>query len=562
MINTKLIWITPDAEQHIAYCARVSNPANQDNPDTKGILKYMVKHNHWSPFEMASACIEITTTRDIARQILRHRSFSYQEFCIAGSSEITLELPSGVSSGKRRAYKRTVEHLYNLQSTNPKGMPSHIRVYDEDSKTFITTGIREVFKTGIKPLYRLTLENGKSIDCTKEHKLYTENGFETLENAVGLHLTNTGKATISKNAAFACNGVPAYQNFDTLQHVKNLSIADKTGLFGIAEKLSANVNTIRKWLRKHSIQFTKLEIKSYTDSWNKGKSGYKTKGHTVETINKMRLSAKRGSESNLWKGGASRAERLRISDWCNSIRAEKLKNSNYSCSKCGSNHKLELHHIKTVSEYPELAYDMDNIDVLCTVCHREHHKLCGDAKTWRTKSVGNSLSIHYSKVKSVEYLGEQMTYDIEVDHASHNYVANGIVTHNSQRYADISTLPEPELRECRLQDHKNRQSSLETTDFELSSRWSEMQSVVNHLSNKLYKEAIESGVAKEVARALLPEGLTTSRMYMSGTIRSWLHYCQVRMDMSTQKEHRDIANQIYAILKSQLPNVFSEELKC
>jgi thymidylate synthase (FAD) len=77
---TKLIWITPQAEQVIGYCARVSNPANQDNPDVARLLSYCIKHGHWSIFEMASMCVEIKTTRAIAPQILRHRSFSFQEF--------------------------------------------------------------------------------------------------------------------------------------------------------------------------------------------------------------------------------------------------------------------------------------------------------------------------------------------------------------------------------------------------------------------------------------------------------------------------------------------------
>jgi thymidylate synthase (FAD) len=77
---TKLIWITPEAEQVIGYCARVSNPANQDNPDVARLLAYCIKHAHWSIFEMASMCVEIKTTRAIAPQILRHRSFSFQEF--------------------------------------------------------------------------------------------------------------------------------------------------------------------------------------------------------------------------------------------------------------------------------------------------------------------------------------------------------------------------------------------------------------------------------------------------------------------------------------------------
>lgn len=80
MTTVKLIWATPDADKHIGYCARVSNPANQDNPNIAGLLKYCAKNAHWSVFEMASVCLEVSTTRDIARQLLRHRSFSFQEF--------------------------------------------------------------------------------------------------------------------------------------------------------------------------------------------------------------------------------------------------------------------------------------------------------------------------------------------------------------------------------------------------------------------------------------------------------------------------------------------------
>lgn len=81
MTQVKTIWKTPDAEYLLAFIARVSNPTNQHNNDTAPkLLRYLIKHKHWSPFEMVSVCMEIKTTRDIARQILRHRSFSFQEF--------------------------------------------------------------------------------------------------------------------------------------------------------------------------------------------------------------------------------------------------------------------------------------------------------------------------------------------------------------------------------------------------------------------------------------------------------------------------------------------------
>ena len=80
MHTATLVHITPDSEQLIAYMARVSNPANQSNPDATRLIKYLIKHKHWSPFEMVNMCVEIQTTRSIAAQILRHRSFSFQEF--------------------------------------------------------------------------------------------------------------------------------------------------------------------------------------------------------------------------------------------------------------------------------------------------------------------------------------------------------------------------------------------------------------------------------------------------------------------------------------------------
>ena len=80
MHNAQLVWVTPNAEQLIGKIARGSNPKNEDNPEVDKLLRYLIKHKHWSPFEMASMCVEIHTTRAIAPQILRHRSFSFQEF--------------------------------------------------------------------------------------------------------------------------------------------------------------------------------------------------------------------------------------------------------------------------------------------------------------------------------------------------------------------------------------------------------------------------------------------------------------------------------------------------
>jgi thymidylate synthase (FAD) len=111
----------------------------------------------------------------------------------------------------------------------------------------------------------------------------------------------------------------------------------------------------------------------------------------------------------------------------------------------------------------------------------------------------------------------------------------------SQRYADPVKELTFEKREARLQDQKNRQNSIAVEDEELQKAWLSMQELVLIHARNAYTWAIDNGIAKEVARAVLPEGLTTSRMYVNGTLRSWIHYIDIRSEAATQKEHREIA---------------------
>ena len=126
----------------------------------------------------------------------------------------------------------------------------------------------------------------------------------------------------------------------------------------------------------------------------------------------------------------------------------------------------------------------------------------------------------------------------------------------SQRYAVADGY---ELSEARAQDDKNRQNSLPIEDTNQQAWWRQMQERVLKESRFVYERALEHGIAKEVARKLLPEGLTTSRMYMAGSIRSWLHYIDVRTDPSTQKEHREVAEQCRLVLQSEFPLLFTKK---
>ena len=123
----------------------------------------------------------------------------------------------------------------------------------------------------------------------------------------------------------------------------------------------------------------------------------------------------------------------------------------------------------------------------------------------------------------------------------------------SQRYADATRSLGFSHREARLQDTKNRQNSIEVKDPELQREWDNKQAKMIGCATEAYNWAINNGIAKEQARAVLPEGLTNSRMYMTGSLRSWIHYCQLRADNGTQKEHREIAIDCWYQLMQHFP---------
>ena len=123
----------------------------------------------------------------------------------------------------------------------------------------------------------------------------------------------------------------------------------------------------------------------------------------------------------------------------------------------------------------------------------------------------------------------------------------------SQRYAEVTE--DFELRQARLQDTKNRQNSLQTGDAALHAEWLIYQDDLAKHARETYKWAIINGIAKEQARAVLPEGMTRSTMYMNGTLRSWIHYCELRCGNGTQKEHQEIAIAAWNLILEKFPSL-------
>jgi thymidylate synthase (FAD) len=150
MHSCTLVHITPNAEELISYMARVSNPVNQNNTQTSArLIKYLIEHSHWSPFEMVNMCVEISTTRSIAAQILRHRSFSFQEFSQRYADASQLGTPV----------------LPQLRLQDSKNRQNSIEVEDED--LFLKQEVKQLFKHS-ELVYKKLLEAGIAKECARE----------------------------------------------------------------------------------------------------------------------------------------------------------------------------------------------------------------------------------------------------------------------------------------------------------------------------------------------------------------------------------------------------------
>ena len=194
---------------------------------------------------------------------------------------------------------------------------------------------------------------------------------------------------------------------------------------------------------------------------------------------------------------------------------------------------------------------MDHIDMAENIIYKTPEEFI--AYTARVSNPGNQNN-NLTAPKLLKYLIEHRHWSpfemvsVTMEINTTRDISHQIIRHRSfsfqefsQRYAYPTKDMQFVTREARLQDAKNRQNSIETDDERLEKDWSEIQRNLASRMRVNYNWAIEKGIAKEQARAILPEGLTTTRLYMSGTLRSWIHYIDVRAEAGTQKEHRQVA---------------------
>lgn len=477
-------------------------------------------------------------------QMVRHRTF-LQELCVSGETIIK------TSQGKRK-----ISEMYRIQEEN-KNVSNYkhptVKSYNFLTKSFFQADVKEVFKTGEKEVFEISIQFGASgqtrkIKTSKDHKFLTKEGWVTLENVkIGEYL--------------AINGIPMYHDKEWLTAQKEKFLKLRYGLKDMATFLDINRHTLKTWLKKFKLGYTPKEIASTYTVWNKGVTG---KGsHSYGTI-KTDATRQKISDKHVMKFGTTKqgfGRRIR-SYWEADFRRKPiLEKYNYQCAKCGSKDKPELDHIKPVYAYPELGLDKNNVQILCSNCHYIKSRIeTGLAKTTLT----------YGLVVAIESVGIEETYDLEVDHKDHNYVANGIVVHNSRRYVSGKRVPVEHYISENMTKFTSSQSfkviTENTDNLDNDTTGIYMDSVPSFTSNEFkvdlttkdvvaicmdhYYAALENGVKPQDARRIIPQTAYTS-LWMGFQPFQLENFLKLRDDSHSQWEIQMIAKAMKELINGK-----------
>ena len=611
-------------DKMVVRAARVSFGTDDDGPlnaRDERLIAYLLRHQHGSPFEHNLITFKVVCPIFVDRQLVRHRVGT----CLTGDALVTFVNVNGESAGKLR---KTMAELYRMwtqgeahpmtaapfrvaaalqvvregaerygsvaQAVRTSGLSRNtvkrylvgntagyrssrkrlqnmrLRVLDEATGLFTTGHVADVMYQGEQPVYRVTLADGKALTMTAHHRVLTAQGWETMQQALGLNLHGQ-TASMSRESYFMVNGQAVYQDREWLagQRAQGRSVQQ------MADEAGCSYHTVRKWLRVHDLRFSPQEICFAKGAlpWNKGRSGYRApRVFTQAHLDAIRA-ARSGERSNFWKGGVS-SERAHINRWTWEQSRRVHQKFKFTCQNCGQcQTELHAHHVVPVWADRSLALDFDNLVTVCGDCHRDIHRSQANEVAFaqrfdpgsvirgeRPKPRGRKLRAHPVKVVRVEYLGIQPTYDLEVAGDWHNFVANGMVVHNSKneisaRYTEVQErLYTP--ASFRRQAKSNRQASVDDDGTLDQAAALAAWRAAWDASYAAYRQLLALGVTREQARGVLPQALYTESYY-TFNLRSLLHFLALRDHEGAQYETRLFARAMKQLAEPLFPVSFA-----
>jgi thymidylate synthase (FAD) len=574
-----------------------------------GLIRFLMRDRHGSPFEHNAFRFHIRCPIFVAREWFRHRIG-----CLTGDTKVTFvdvnghahvhktideivrmwtegerdghaltpgqrrEVRDLAEAGRsqrsiarqlkigRRAVRTCLAGADGMRSAKKRLQKMRVRVLDESSREFTVGHICDVIDKGVQPVYALTLADGKRLTLTENHRVLSDSGWRTMRQAVGLEGSGAD-AEMTRECRLIVNGIPVHQSADWLAERKQagLSVAE------MADEAGCSYHTIRKWLKKHDLCFTPAERRHI--AWNKGKSGYTIAlNHTPEHLAAIR-SARSGSASNFWRGGMS-TERATVAAWTTAQAKKVHAQCDYTCQRCGRRGgRLHAHHIAPVWIEPARAREIGNLISLCESCHRTVHTTrdtelafmaqfsdrIGDVRDIDVPSrKGFKLTGHSVRVVAVSYVGLRQTYDLSIDGPWHNFVANGVVVHNSfnefsMRYAKATDdFYVPDADDVRTQVGKPGAYRFEPVDAELAEETREELEAVYRDAYAAYARLVEKGVARELARSVIPVGAYT-QFYWTVNARALMNFVSLRNAEFAQLEIRRYAEAVERLFAERMP---------
>lgn len=470
-----------------------------------------------------------------------------------------------------------------------------LRSCDESTGEIGHTSIVDVWETGTRPVFRVTLENGNSLEMTKDHRCLTERGWMTLEQATSLRVRADGGVTWDGACpAFAVNGVALHKSAEWLAAQK----ARGLGLEEMAAASGMTTHTIRNALRRFGLQFTPAERSRLSGPAQRGQRRIvrRTRELGPEALERIRR-ARGGPASNFWRGGVT-PERANIGRWTREQAARVHARNGWACVLCGSKARLHAHHVDPVWHDESRARDRENLVSLCRRCHQELHRRDlelpllawveggsplrqfweehpGKAPRPEEKPRPRPLRLAraFSKVARIDLVGEEKTYDLAVEGPWHNFVANGFIVHNSvNEYSGRYSILDrefyvPAAADLGVQATSNRQGRGETLSPERSAEvlrmlredaeraYQHYEDLLNLNESGDEARAGEPGLARELARMNLTLSYYT-QWYWKIDLHNLLHFLSLRMDPHAQMEIRVYADAIASLVARWVPHAW------
>lgn len=507
--------------------ARVSFGKHKELMDEKDekLIRYMIKHRHTSPFEHA-----LITFRFMVPLFTRGQHHRHRTWCLAGNNELYFDLPGGIERRGNQLYKLTIKDVFErfqIEHKKKNVQKMMLRCLNEETKELTHTHIVDCWSSGEKIIYNVVLENGHTIRCSKDHRLLTNSGWMTLEEILNS----------DKDIEIAC--------------LSQKKLAQKRE--NLPRERSARGWS---WLPLH------LEDKNRPGEWLI--KGYENKYLITNTGQVYTNVNTRNVQLGYWK-------EKKVS----------INKSGYevvSLSKNGKTTVRTIHSLmaeaflgkkpgQIVRHANDIKWD-NRLDNLCVGSYRDN---AADRK-----QNGNDpyIKYHYSAIEECYQDGVEETYDIEVEEPFHNFVCNGIVTHNSyneisRRYTDFN-LEFYEPTKFRTQHKSNRQASNidDLIDPEVEfERWIDKETgevfkftkpasqlVREHVARsvKLYNGMLDVGICREQARMVLPQNMYV-QYYGTVNLSNLLKFIDLRDHEGAQEEIRRVARACLEIATDLFP---------